>query len=110
MLYVFAFGKNHLYFCHMMLWPVPSCSVCSVRPSVVLLSVTFMCCIKMSNHILKPCSWSDSHTILVFSYQSYGSILMGTPSEGVECRLGVKNRFFSKILTSTLLHHILSMV
>jgi len=61
MLYVFAFGKNHLYFCHMMLWPVPSCSVCSVRPSIwpsVLLSVTFHLCVVSKWVII---SWNLVH-------------------------------------------------
>jgi len=40
------------------------------RAVSVCLSVTFVYCIKTSNHILKLSSRSDSHTILVFPYQT----------------------------------------
>ena len=49
---------------------MPSCGVClSVRPSV-----TFVYCVKTSNHIFKKFSPSGIHIILVFPHQRYSKI------------------------------------
>jgi len=73
---------------------MPSCSirqtVCpSVRPSV-----TFVNCVKTSKLIIRFFSPSDSHTILVFPYQTSWQYSDGDlpPDGGVECRWGRRRR------------------
>jgi len=66
----------------------------SVRPSV-----TFLDHVKTNKHIFDIFSPSDSHTILVFPYQTGWRYSDGNRSNvGVECRWGKqKTRFWTKI-------------
>jgi len=68
----------------------------SVRPSV-----TFVDCVKTSNHIVKifSPSGSGSHTILVLPYQMSWQYSDGNPSNwGVECKWSTqKSRFWASI-------------
>jgi len=68
----------------------------SVRLSVRRLSVTFVCRVKTSKHILKLFPPSVSHTILVFFIPSLMPVFrQGPPNGGVECSWGIKKSRFS---------------
>jgi len=61
----------------------------------ICVSVTFVSCVKTNKDILEIFSPSDSHTIIVFLYQTgwrYSD--RNLPNGGVECRWGrQKSRF-----------------
>jgi len=75
----------------------------SVRPSVHLSvrpSVTFVDHVKTNKHVFKMFSPSDSHTILVFPYQTGWRYSDGNPPNGgVECKWGrqTTTRFWTNI-------------
>jgi len=48
----------------------------------IRLSVTFVCCVRTSNHIFKIFSPSGSHTILVFQCQTFWQFSDGDPLNG----------------------------
>jgi len=65
----------------------------SVRPSV-----TRRLCVQTAKHIIRLCSLSGNHAILVFfRTKRYDNISTGPPNRGVECRGYEKSQFLMEI-------------
>ena len=68
-----------------------------VRCLSVCLSVTFVDHVKTNKHVFKIFSPSDSHAILVFTYQTSWYYSDGNPPNGgVECKGGMKKMLFDQ--------------
>ena len=79
-----CFHFNRAMLCISAVYAVKRC------PSIIRLSVTFVDHVKTNKHIFEIFSLSGSHTILVFSHQTWWRYSDGNPPNGgVECRWSV---------------------